>query len=119
MDLFELAVAKKLAGGGGGGGGDSDFSTCTVTIITNSRSPLINAPVVFDSGTLGPGSPAAIFPYDVVLDIGETVVTVPLYKGSCLWESSSWGDRSVTVSGNIADMGGMLLITGDGTVTVE
>ena len=36
MDLYDIAIARKLSGGGGGGGGSSDFSTAEVTIINNS-----------------------------------------------------------------------------------
>ena len=32
MDLYDVAVARKLSSGGGGGGGSSDFSTAEVTL---------------------------------------------------------------------------------------
>lgn len=35
MDLYDIAIAKKLSGSGGGGGGSSDFSTAKVTIPSN------------------------------------------------------------------------------------
>lgn len=36
MDLFDIAVARKLAGGGGGGG-SSDFSKAIVNVIGNDK----------------------------------------------------------------------------------
>lgn len=33
MDLFDIAVAKKLAGGGGGGGGSANIGTATSTSV--------------------------------------------------------------------------------------
>ena len=41
MDLYDIAVARKLSGGGGGGG-SSDFSTAQVTIINESESFSVN-----------------------------------------------------------------------------
>lgn len=34
MDLYDIAVARKLSGGSGGGGGSSDFEQITVTFAT-------------------------------------------------------------------------------------
>ena len=36
MDLYDIAIAKKLAGGSGGGGGGGDFTMFTVTLINDS-----------------------------------------------------------------------------------
>lgn len=32
MDLFDIAIARKLSSGGGGGGGSSEYSTAEVTL---------------------------------------------------------------------------------------
>ena len=39
IDLYELAIARKLSGGGGGGGGSSDFSTAKLWLVTTGSSP--------------------------------------------------------------------------------
>ena len=33
MDLYDIAIARKLSGGSGGGGGSSDLSSAEVTLI--------------------------------------------------------------------------------------
>lgn len=121
MDLFDIAVAKKLAGGGGGGGGGGDFSTCTVTIhnATLLSIDLFGLPYVtemdgfaFVGGLYG----------DQIESDGHLQLTVPLYKGGCVWFASVlsvYEGATFHTTGDIVDMGGILMITGDGTITIE
>ena len=53
MNYFDLAVAKKLAGGsgGGGGGGSSDFSTATVNVVSDAKVIEFNADIDFDTSS--------------------------------------------------------------------
>ena len=104
MDLYDVIVAKKLSGGGGGG--SSDFSTATVTIVggvvQGGLPYLIN-----DVGLEGLFVMAQGYP--------EGSHTIALWHGACIVELNG----SLTVSGNIEDMGeGMYIITGDCTITV-
>ncbi len=107
MDLFDIAVAKKLAGGGGGGG-SSDFSTATVTVVRNS-SALEGVFVV------------AYPEYNFLLgDYGEIpsgTYTVPLYKGTLILSTN--GSGSVSVSGACEYVDDSFFITGDCTITIS
>lgn len=108
MDLFDIAVARKLSGGGGGGGGgDSDFSTATVTIV---------------GGTVNCGLPYLINDFGLqgifVIPQGypEGSHTIALWHGACIVEIQG----NLSVSGSIEDFGGgMYLITGDCTITIS
>ena len=115
MDLFDIAVASKLAGGGGGGGGSSDFTTAKVTIGSNGIGSTVCA--------------CADIPPEYGLPIGgvvqvtsgltEGVYTIPLYKGGAIAEFSVLSGTLVT-SGNITEMDeGIYLITGDCTITIS
>lgn len=107
-DLFDIAIAEKLAGGGGGGG-SSDFSTATITVVGK-----LNAAIPYVMTTeMGA-------PFDTLVSVQQTIqggVQVPLYKGALIIEILVDG---VTVSGNIENLGdSMYLITGDCTITVS
>lgn len=100
-------------GSGGGGGGDSDFTTAQVTIVSNS---IVNAAVgyeVYDSEGM-----SAIVPY-TSFDTEPHTRTVPLFKGMAAWGLISPYSDNITVSGDIQMQEGVLLITGDGTITYE
>ena len=120
-DLFDIAVARKLAGGGGGGGGDSDFSTATVTIhnATLLSIDLIGIPYVTEMEGLQ--FVGGVYPDQVQSD-EHLELTVPLYKGGCIWFASMlsvYEDATFDATGDIVDMGGVFMITGDGTITIE
>ena len=107
MDLFDIAVARKLSGGGGGGG-SSDFTTCTLT-ITGVDPIWAPIPSVFDPG---PSFQTLVVSesQDWVLEAGETY-QVPLYKGQlCVVATHLAG---VFIEGNAVMSGSMLIITGD------
>ena len=114
MDLYDVAVARKLSSGGGGGGGSSDFSTAEVTFVNN-------ATVVYD----------VIFPY--ILDDYMYSSTssgfiagnkeVVLYKGTCELEIVPQGGTTVgisSISGDIEQDGSKFaIIHGNGTITIS
>lgn len=107
MDLFDIAVAKKLAGGGGGGG-SSDFSTAQVTLVNNS-SVLESAIVV------------VVPEYNCLLgeygEIPSGTYTMPLYKGTLILSTNGLG--SVSVSGACEYADDQFIITGDCTITIS
>lgn len=72
-----------------------------------------SCPVVYN------GEPAPAIMSGITVPGASTVtVTVPLFKGSCVWLTDNWAE-SYTVSGNIEDNEeGYIMITGDGTVTL-
>lgn len=110
MDLFDIAVARKLSGGGGGGGGgDSDFSTATMTVI---GSPSIRMSTILDVPSYGlTGS----YYSNAELDSPYTVI---LYKGKAYLEIR--GEvTSISGSASIDSMTGMLVVTGDCTITTS
>lgn len=104
--------------GGGGGGGSSDFSTAEVTVVNDSGAEMNIGGVIYcaEEDMLGEGSPATLV-YEIFgLAANESItLTVPLYKGLCLWEADSFGDASV--SGNII-IDWAVLISGNGTITM-
>lgn len=96
MDLYDIAIAKKLSGSGGGGGGSSDFSTVTVTLIRDSEDPagggqLNNASIIYDGQIIG---------YDqlVFSSSADETVELVLYKGSFV---SSVAAMGLSASGDI------------------
>lgn len=106
MDLFDIAIAKKLSGGGGGGGGgDSDFSTAQVTVV-NPQGSIRGAFVA----TL-PFNP----PIEVTFDTNMFGSTLVLYRGKAF---ISFSEVPASISGGIQDIGGGgYLVTSDCTIT--
>lgn len=111
MDLYDIAVARKLSGGGGGGG-SSDFSTAEVTI--NGMPPFIA-----DVATLtDDGLRASCFK-----GIGDGTITVVLYKGSTILEGNNDTPEFTVPAGetNISydSDEDYWIITGDCTITIS
>ena len=100
MNALEQAVA---AGGGGGGG---DFSTAEV-VITKNAAATIPLPFCIEEGGMG-----GIVAYGI--DDSGTY-TIPLFMGMCVTTISD----NVTVTGDIADNDGVIIITGDGSITTS
>lgn len=76
MDLYDIAIARKLAdGSGGGGGGSSDFSTAEMTITATGYPGCNNSTYVYleDAG--------ALIPLSTRMANGETV-EILLIKGN-------------------------------------
>lgn len=115
MDLYDIAIAKKLSGSGGGG--SSDFSTAEVTVQITSAQPgvAIYIPTVISS----PMEVISNYPYNPANSSTPQTVTVPLYKGSLIiigiWDS---GAVTVDTSGSVQVMESSFLITGDCTITI-
>lgn len=107
-----------------GCGGSSDFSIAEVTVVNNSQMEAYavgNCPAVFEANEIGEGSPATVYYTLPTVPAEATVVFhVPLYKGTCVWGNSPFGETTThSVSGNIDTSMGMYLITGDGTITIS
>lgn len=116
MDLFDIAVARKLSSGGGGGGGSSDFSTAEVAVTTGGDNPLptLNLCAVFDE--------EGYTSLEAFQGTGfRETLTVPLYKGTCVWYFT-FGEAltpTVAVTGDIVYDDGAFYITGNGTITIS
>ncbi len=125
MDLFDIAVARNLAGGGGGGGG-GDFSTANATITladeTWSHLPFYN-PIFFEANEYDEGFPALASVNMDVVATGETkTVPIILYKGYALMTFDASIKNSTTISGDCefpGEYSNMLLIWGDCTITIS
>ena len=108
MDLYDIAVARKLSSGGGGGG-SSDFSTAEVTITGNNVDTCL--PFCIDQGDM-----TALFVVRQTYFPGT--YEIALWKGAALIEI--YNNATIETSGDIEDMsGGMYLITGDCTITIS
>ena len=108
MDLYDIAVARKLSGGsGGGGGGSSDFSTAEVTVtISNNQ---LYVPYVYDDENF-------TLLNAVIRESGT--YNIALYKGiafGSLYDTSA----EITVTGDIEADEGDFYITGNGTITIS
>ena len=100
-DLFDIAVARRLAGGSGGGG-SSDFSTAEVT-ITGGTTP--NTFPVYDNGTI------------VIRYMTNESATVVIGADGLNVRPP---DGYASVSGAIQSLGKAgYLITGDCTITIS
>ena len=95
------------------GGGDSDFTTAQITIISNTMVEAVKGFVVYDEEGF------ENIAFYGTLSTGTDELTVPLYKGTAIWETLPQQDQYITVSGNITkdSNDGVLIITGDGTIT--
>ena len=115
MNLFDIAVAKKLAGGGGGGGGgDSDFSTAEVEIRDQGVGGYtLFLPIVSEAFGPFPDMIDATRP----IDAGNYIV--PLYKGELDVAIELEEGMSVNTSGFAEYDGGIIIITGDCTITIS
>lgn len=110
MDLYDIAIAKKLSSSGGGGGGSSDFSTAKLTLVGAPIDP-IYVPVAVEM----PMEEPLYTTYPRLQGEGGTFDVV-LYKGSAILTTI----QSITISGNIQSIAdNYYLITGDCTVAVQ
>ena len=116
MDLYDIAIARKLSSGGGGGGESSDFSTATVTLNTSHGSYSCLISRITDEGDrIGVKA-------KIVEIIDESSYIVPLYKGRMIMEYEDFYDIDPevqpTITGN-ATMGEFgIEITGDCEIIV-
>lgn len=117
MDLYDVAIARKLSGGGGGGG-SSDFSTAEVTITTNADILFYGAITVLDDFAYGDASNTVI---SVRAGLPETY-NVIMYKGTAiLINSDDAAFTNVSLSGSLEliDDDYAIKVTGDGTITIS
>lgn len=114
MNLFDVAVASKLAGGGGGGG-SSDFTTVTVTMTNSTNEDYdICIPYKVDADEENPNLAAGNYSLE-----GNTSSSVEaiLYKGCCVFVAPLYGGV-ITVTGDAEAMGSFAFITGTCTITL-
>lgn len=126
MDLFELAVAKKLAGGGGGGGGSSDFTTATVTMTLGGNWDEyleFQMPSFYEIGEYEEGYPALALAYmDAILKNQTMSYPIVLYKGAAILFFMANIKNASTISGNCYFPEGysnMLIVTGDCSISIQ
>ena len=105
MDLYDIAVARKLSSGGGGGG-SSDFSTAEVTISGQTSA---NLPVCIEAGGMK-FLTAMTNPYS------SGKYTVALWKGQCMCSIPDVASTSGSIENLTEDV---YLITGDCTITIS
>lgn len=118
MDIIDIAIAKKLAGGGGG---SSDFSTAEVTFINSAEDTGYNVYISRDKGDLYIGVTDAFVSvdstenYTVKLPIpngGATIISL-----DCIADGFNTLIEPIVTGGVIVDEDGNLIISGDGSVT--
>lgn len=102
MDLFDIAVAKKMSGGGGGG--SSDFSTATVTFTNSAGAQFMLSQIMPE----GDGS----FPST---DGASGTLQAILYKGKAVGLILG---GTVTIEGSASYRAPLLTVTGDCTITI-
>lgn len=105
MNLYDIAIARKLSGGGGGG--SSDFSTATVT-FTNSAGAQFMLPCIIHM----PGGESSASS----IDAAEGEVQAILYKGNAMGVILG---GTVTVTGSATYRAPVLTVTGDCTITIS
>lgn len=109
MDIVDIAIAKKLAGGGGGG----DFSTATVT-ISNAAGHTINSAIPYIDSNYNDIESLMYIERDAVVEH-----TIPLYKGraTIYFELNT---ESIALTGDLTDDGdGYIIVSGNGTITIS
>ena len=113
MDLYDVAVARKLSSGGGGG--SSDFSTATITAEGSGLT-------VFTGATIDEDGLATSSFIRLVIPLSPTG-TVILYKGKAFLELAEGvskptipaGENNIYYDNEI----GMYVVTGDCTITIS
>lgn len=111
MNLYDIAIAKKLSGGGGGGG-SSDFSTAQVTVVASGMLAIRLPYIVEEDGIAG------------IIDngIGEAgTYTVPMYKNLVAGDVGELSQFTVTTTGSAEfnQEANMIFVTGDCTITIS
>ena len=108
MNVFDIAIARALSSGGGGGGGDSDFSTAAMTVIGNAPVHMATIIDMPEYGIVGS------YPNNTEL---ESPYTIILYKGKAYIKISS-DITSISGDASIDSLTGMLVVTGDCSITI-
>ena len=119
-EITEVKVNGEPAGGGGGG----DFSTAQVT-IDNSNNKGSYPPIygsIIDSYNQGGIPPTLIDCTGGEIAPSDSIqtYTVILYKGKAKVSVRGLGGETITISGNVTDLGDTnYLFSGDGTLTIS
>ena len=117
-NLYRAKVVEGLASSGGGG--SSDFSTAQVTLIGKDGviAGDVYLPITLDGEDGMPD--VAFFLANYVANQQHTYNAI-MYKGATLGRIANTAGRSIeSIIGNAQDMGnGLLLITGDCTITIS
>ena len=112
MNLYDIAIARKLSGGGGGG--SSDFSTAEV-VIEQGFSPKMTMylPICYETSRTS-------FAVAVQIEASDTVTAI-LYKGILVASPNLEEGANVSVSGNCEynSEWQQFVITGDCTITIS
>lgn len=112
MNLYDIAIARKLSGGGG----SSDFSTATVTVVNNGATPsTLYMPYI----VTGEGEDIRATTELFLMDNDTTQVSVILYKGTgdLIFPD---GDSGVVITGSAEKIDdSYYFITGDCTITIS
>lgn len=111
-DTITAEKLNYMENGISGGGGD--FTTATLTIISDGRKVDAALPMPVEAGTWDPEQPAFLWTFPQ--ELGNGTYTIVLFKGALhvpmTIEGTEW-----TTEGNITEMGeGEFLITGDCTI---
>ena len=110
MDLYDIAIAKKLSGSGGGGGSSSDFTTATVTFVGDDGLEGFYTPYIacIESNYL-------YVDYNYQEENSKSY-TVPLYKGTA---KIVIVDTVTSTSGAVSLNDRIATITGDCSITLR
>ena len=112
MNLYDIAIARKLSGGGGGGG-SSDFSTAEVT-ITNNSADYVELDLCYGYNDVVRGNTVEA---GVELDENDSItVDAILYKGNF---GTIAPMLNIVCTGGATYNDGVLKITGDCTITIS
>ena len=111
MNLYDIAIARKLSSGGGGG----DYTTANVTVSVSTDTDAVILPVPIDME--GQSGLAVLY----VSKNNQGVYPVTMYKGLANGGMRWLGTTpTITTTGAItynSDYG--FIITGDGTITIS
>lgn len=125
MDLYDIAVARKLSGGsGGGGGGSSDFSTAEITVTGPTEENYLNVLGAMAVDYHDEEYPEDDDSYTASSEnvTSNSVLQIVMYKGKAYVALVPYSEQTViTVSGNIEAtvIENRYIITGDCTITIS
>ena len=109
-DLFDIVTARKLSGGGGG---SSDFSTATMTVVSQQGYPVDLCVACIVRGFL-------VGKINGFRDASADITVVLYNNDTTLFITNNIESRPITISGAIEDLGDSVYsITGDCTITIS
>ena len=117
MNLFDIVVAKALAGSSGGGG-SSDFSTATMTVVMNGTTSLVSILVPCAMTIEEDDFASAFYDTEVLRDESPNITTCILYKGMAVAHFNC-DPSKISATGSVEFEGTDAFITGDCTITIS